>query len=230
MNRRLSVACLALFACQNVSADERRAATPASSEAPPAPASAPVPLADAPKLDASTPDAAAAKKQLLDYKNVLHVGDSTVGYTLGVTLEYGKMFKAGNVKYESRTVTAAGLNQFNKSKVLEKLVKEKDPDLVIIQLGTNNLTVPTPSAYLPDVKAIVAQAGGKPCYWIGPIPLEQPEHGMRAMLRENVAPCVFYDSFDLKLARQEDKIHPTQPAAKKWADAFWKFANEHPAD
>src|SRR5690606_2700327 len=124
--------------------------------------------------------------------------------------------------YTSRTVTSAGLRSFAKSGVVEKLVADKDPDLVIIQLGTNNLTVPHPDVYADEVRAIVAQVGDRPCYWIGPIPLQQKEHGMRAMLRENVAPCVFFDSYDLKLARQPDKIHPTQRAAKKWADAFWK--------
>lgn len=179
---------------------------------------------------AASSEAGAERRALTDHRTVLHVGDSTVGYTLGVALELGKMFRAGGVAYESRTVTSAGLHTFAQSKVVEKLVGEKNPDLVIIQLGTNNLTVPNPAAFIPDVKAIVAQAGGKPCYWIGPIPLDQPEHGMRAMLRENVAPCTFFDSFDLKLARQDDHIHPTQPAAKKWADAFWKFAEAHPVD
>lgn len=161
-------------------------------------------------------------------KFVLHIGDSTVGYTLGMQLELGRMFKAAGVRYESHTFTAAGLRSFAKERYVEKLVREKEPDLVIIQLGTNNLTVPTPTAYLPDVKEIVAQTGNHACYWVGPIPLEQAEKGMRKMLRENVAPCTFYDSFDLVLARQSDKIHPTQPAAKKWADAFWTFADKTP--
>lgn len=236
------VVAVAFAGCRSVGAEERKdhdAKRVDTAEAGLVPA--PLPLADvdagaAARGDGEQPraaagaDAEAPKRTLAQHKTVLHVGDSTVGYTLGLSLELGKMFKAAGVAYESHTVTAAGLRTFAKSKVLEKLVAEKNPDLVIVQLGTNNLTVPNPAAYLPDVKAIVAQTGGKPCYWVGPIPLEQPEHGMRALLRENVAPCTFYDSFELKLARQEDKIHPTQPAAKKWADAFWKFANEHPVD
>jgi lysophospholipase L1-like esterase len=216
-SRRLLLYCLALAACSRVEAQERQAPPPPP-PAPPPPAPAPPPPA-AEAADAGPPS-------LTGRRFVLHVGDSTVGYTLGMTLELGKMFKNAGVKYESRTVTAAGLHTFAKSNVLADLVKEKDPDLVIVQLGTNNLTVPHPEVYLSDIKSIVAQTGGRACYWIGPIPLDKPEHGIRALIRENATPCVFYDSFDLKLARQEDGIHPTQPAAKKWADAFWAFTTK----
>lgn len=221
------VACLSLslafVACHRASAEEPprkrvEAATP--------PVAPPLPAPDA--GSPSAVPAVAPMPTLKTAKFVLHIGDSTVGYTLGMQLELSRMFKAAGVRYESHTFTAAGLRSFAKERYIEKLVREKDPDLVIIQLGTNNLTVPTPSAYLPDVKEIVSQTGNRACYWVGPIPLEQPEKGMRKMLRENVAPCTFYDSFDLVLARQSDKIHPTQPAAKKWADAFWTFADKTP--
>ncbi len=147
-----------------------------------------------------------------------------VGYNMGLQLELGKMWKAIGVHYEALTVTAAGIRSFAKEQHVAKFVKAKNPDLVIVQIGTNNLTVPHPEAYLDDLKKIVGQIGNHPCVWIGPIPLEQPEHGMRAMLRANTAPCTFYDPWDLNLARQSDKIHPTQPAAKKWATAFWEWA------
>jgi lysophospholipase L1-like esterase len=204
---------LVLAACSRVEAQENKP-PPAPPPPPPPPASAAQPVVEAGPIP------------ITSRRFVLHVGDSTVGYTLGFTLELGKMFKNAGVKYESRTITSAGLKAFAKSKVLEDLVKEKDPDLVIIQLGTNNLYVPHPEAFAEDVKSIVAQAGGRACYWIGPISLELPEHGIRTMIRENAVPCAFFDSYPLVLPRQEDKIHPTQPAAKKWADAFWSFATK----
>lgn len=225
-----AAACVAIAGCRSVGAQERDDRGRDAAVATLAVSSPEAGIAASTDAIDAAADAPPPKRALTEHKTILHVGDSTVGYTLGMTLELGKMFKAAGVSYESHTVTAAGLRTFAKSRVLEKLVKEKDPDLVIVQLGTNNLTVPNPSAFLPHVKEIVEQVGGKPCYWIGPIPLEQPEHGMRALLRDNVAPCTFYDSFELKLARQEDKIHPTQPAAKKWADAFWKFAADHPVE
>ena len=214
---RLAPFLLALVACSRAAADDH------VDRSPPPPALPPPPAVDA---AAPAPSAAdAGKPSFASYKSVLHVGDSTVGYTLGLTLELSKMFRAMNVRYESRTITSAGLRSFAKSNVLADLVKEREPDLVIIQLGTNNVAVPHPETYREDVKAIVAQAGGRACYWIGPISLDgKPEHGIRTMLRDAAAPCTFFDSYDLKLARQEDGIHPTQPAAKKWADAFWAFA------
>lgn len=208
--------------CRDVSAEPKKS-EPKS--APPAPTPAPA-VSAAPILTAEPP--AARRNGLEGRRFVLHVGDSTVGYTLGMSLEMTKLFRAASVPYESHTFTASGLHAFASEKRLEKLVREKNPDLVIIQLGTNNLTVPNPPAYLDDVKSIVAQASGRACYWIGPIPLEQPEKGMRAFLRDNVGPCTFYDSFDLKLDRQSDHVHPTQTAAKKWAKAFWAFTEATP--
>ncbi len=52
---------------------------------------------------------------------------------------------------------------------------------------------------------------------------------MRGVLRDNVSPCVFYDSYDLTLERQPDGLHPSQAAAKIWADGFWAFAGQNPA-
>src|SRR5262249_25953180 len=127
---------------------------------------------------------------------------------------------------ESHTVTSAGLHSFAKSNVVGDLVRDDNPDVVIVQVGTNNLTVPHPDAYLPDIRSIVAQVGGRACYWVGPIRLDRPEKGMRAVIRDNVAPCVFFDSFDLDLPRQPDGVHPTQGAAKTWAKAFWAFTAE----
>lgn len=191
---------------------------------------APVTLPSALDSSVAAPDAAAssAVAAFLSHKAVLHVGDSTVGYTLGLQLELSRMFKAAGIRYESHTVTAAGLHSFATGRILEKALEGKTFDLVIIQVGTNNLTVPRPDLYVPDLRSIVQQAGGRDCYWIGPISIDRPEKGMRAVVRDNTGPCTFYDSFALKLARQPDDVHPTQAAAKKWADAFWAFATKTP--
>jgi hypothetical protein len=173
----------------------------------------------------SATEARVASGSLAGRKNVLHVGDSMVGYRMGLQLELGKMFRAAGTRYDAHTFTAAGIHSFASEKHVEKLVRENDPDLVIVQIGTNNLTVPHPEAYLSDLRSIVAQIGGRACFWIGPIPIEKPELGMRGVIRDNVAPCVFFDSYDLDLPRQGDHLHPTQGAAKKWAAAFWEFAS-----
>lgn len=163
------------------------------------------------------------------HKKVLHVGDSTVGYANGLQLEFKKMFPDAGLAYVSHTMTSAGLHSVAEDRIIEKLVKRHAPDLVIVQVGTNNLTVPHPEVYVPDIKSILSQVGNRACYWIGPISLKVPERGMRAILRDNVAPCVFYDSYDLTLERQPDGLHPSQKAAIFWSGAFFEFAGLHPA-
>lgn len=174
-------------------------------------------------------DAGDAAPPFAGHKKVLHVGDSTVGYSSGLQLEFKKMFPEAGVAYVSHTMTSAGLHTVAEEHIVEKLVKRHAPDLVIVQLGTNNLTVPHPEVYIPDIKSILAQIGHRPCYWIGPISLKVPERGMRGVLRDNVAPCIFYDSYDLTLERQPDGLHPSQKAAIMWSALFFEFAKEHPA-
>lgn len=221
MRRALPLVLVAV-ACARVSADELPRAD-AAVLAPPEDGGAQAAL-DSADVEADASAADAGPKPITQHRFVLHVGDSTVGYTLGLQLELARKFKAAKIHYESRTVTAAGLHAFATERILEKALRDKDPDLVIIQVGTNNLTVPHPDAYIPDLRSIVAQAGGRDCYWIGPIPIDRPEKGMRAVIRANVQPCTFFDSFDLDIARQPDNVHPTQGGAHKWAEAFWAFA------
>lgn len=190
-------------------------------------ASAPSDAASDASVDAA--DAAEVSRPFDGHKKVLHVGDSTVGYAAGISLEFKRMFPAEGIAYVSHTMTSAGLHAVAEDRIVEKLVKRHSPDLVIIQLGTNNLTVPHPEVYVPDIKSILAQVGKRACYWIGPISLKFPERGMRGILRDNVAPCVFYDSYDLTLERQSDGLHPSQKAAIFWSKAFFEFAARNPA-
>jgi hypothetical protein len=154
-------------------------------------------------------------------KSVLHVGDSTLGYTLGLALELRTRFEAAGIRYEAHTETSAGLHGFAISKRLEDLVRERKPDVVLISLGINNLTVPHPDEYERDVRSIVRQAGKSPCWWIGPLSLDRPEKGLIAMLTRSSAPCRFASSYDLRIERQPDGIHPTQRGARRWADVIW---------
>jgi len=183
---------------------------------------------DAASDAASDADVDASVPAFDGYKKVLHVGDSTVGYAAGISLEFKKMFPKAGLSYVSHTMTSAGLHTVAEDRIVEKMVKRYSPDLVIIQLGTNNLTVPHPEVYIPDIKSILAQVGHRGCYWIGPISLKFPERGMRGILRDNVSPCVFYDSYELTLERQSDGLHPSQKAAIFWSGAFFEFAEHHP--
>ncbi|NVL78633.1 hypothetical protein HWN78_27035, partial [Escherichia coli] len=48
------------------------------------------------------------------------------------------------------------------------------------------------------------------------------------VLKDNVAPCKFYDSSGLKLQRAGDGIHPTDRGGAEWATSFWTFFRPTP--
>ena len=70
-------------------------------------------------------------------------------------------------------------------------------------------------------RAIVARVGARPCVWIGPPPW-LPEKGILGVVKDNAAPCRFFESSPLTLERQPDGIHPTARGGKAWADAVWQ--------
>ena len=154
-------------------------------------------------------------------KLVLHVGDSTLGFEQGLALEMATRFKAVGIRYEAITEASAGLRSFATSGKLAELVRAKKPDVVLLTLGMNNLTVAQPDEYEPDVKYLVAQIGDRPCWWIGPLSIDRPETGLIAILGRATAPCGFSNSYQLEIERQPDHIHPTQRGASRWADANW---------
>jgi hypothetical protein len=152
---------------------------------------------------------------------VLHVGDSSLGFERGLALEMAARFKKAGVRYEAVTELDGGLHSFATSRKLAELVGWKKPDVVLLTLGMNNLTVAHPEEYEADVKSIVAQVGDRTCWWIGPLSIGRPETGLIAMLGRTTAPCGWTNSYDLEIERQPDHLHPTQPGASHWADAIW---------
>ena len=194
------------------SESEARPATAPALSLSASPAIAPIAIATAVVAGPAWPPSA---------KYVLHVGDSSLGFEQGLALEMTTRFKAIGVRYEAITEAAAGLHSFATSKKLEELVRWKKPDVVLLSLGMNNLTVAKPEAYEPDVRAIVAQVGDRACWWIGPLSMERPETGLIAMLGRTASPCGFTSSYELAVERQPDHIHPTQRGASVWADAIW---------
>jgi acyl-CoA thioesterase-1 len=202
-----------------------RKKTPGREREPVAPASnMPSNSTSAAASDAHAPDAEVPRPRPpwpASAKLVLHVGDSTLGFEQGLALEMATRFKAIGVRYEAVTEASAGLRSFATSGKLAELVRAKKPDMVLLTLGMNNLTVAAPDEYEPDVKYLVAQIGDRPCWWIGPLSIERPETGLIAILGRATAPCGWSNSYELDIERQPDHIHPTQRGASRWADANW---------
>ena len=168
-----------------------------------------------------TADAGAAPESLSG-KSVLHVGDSMVGGNFGLTKALEARFTGEGAKFVRDYKVSESIVSFDHSPKLKELIAKNKPDIVIITLGTNDVFVPYPQAMAPNVKSIVGRIGNRECYWMGP-PTWKPDTGIVQVLRDNVAPCKFYDSSNLKLQRAGDGIHPTDHGGADWATSFWSF-------
>ena len=158
----------------------------------------------------------------LSGKTVLHVGDSMVGGNFGLTKALDARFTGEGAKFIRDYKVSESIVSYDKSPKLKDLIAKHRPDIVIITLGTNDVFVPYPAAMIPNVKSIVSRVGARECYWMGP-PTWKPDTGIVEVLRENVAPCKFYDASALQLQRAGDGIHPTDRGGAEWATSFWTF-------
>jgi acyl-CoA thioesterase-1 len=175
-------------------------------------------------LDASAPAAAAP----LAGKTVLHVGDSMVGGKGGLSKALEQRFTGEGARLVRDYKVSESIVSYDKSTKLKALIAKHHPDIVIVTLGTNDVFVPFPATMAGNVRNIVGRIGPRECYWMGP-PTWKPDTGIVQVLRDNVAPCKFYDSSSLKLQRAGDGIHPTDRGGAEWAASFWTFFRPVPA-
>lgn len=163
---------------------------------------------------------------LREYHRVLHIGDSMVGFKFGLTRALGGRFEKEGAHFFSIPVTSAGIQSFEKNTDLDDAIKKTRPDLVLLTLGANNATSPSPEYLVPSIKRVVKKVGvgpGRRCFWIGP-PLWKPDKvGFVDVLAKATAPCTFFDSSKLVLERMSDGIHPTNKGGEVWAEAFYAF-------
>lgn len=229
----MGVSCAKLGVIGIVLAAQACANRPAPSAEPAAPRdlASPVAKEDSPRVRvaAAVPETAAVDAGAtpeappsLAGKTVLHVGDSMVGGTGGLTKALEARFSAEGAKLVRDYKVSESLVSFDKSPRLRELVLQHKPDIVVITLGTNDALVPHPEAYAANVRSIVKRASARECYWMGP-PLWKADTGIVAMLRDNVAPCRFFDASKLELQRRSDGIHPTDKGGADWAAAFWSY-------
>jgi hypothetical protein len=167
-------------------------------------------------------DAGMAAPATLTGRTVLHVGDSMVGGNFGLTKALEARFTGEGAKFIRDYKVSESIVSYDKSPKLKDLLAKHHPDIVIITLGTNDVFVPYPVAMVGNVRNIVGRVGARECYWMGP-PTWKPDTGIVQVLRDNVAPCKFYDSSSLKLQRAGDGIHPTDRGGAEWATSFWSF-------
>ena len=157
---------------------------------------------------------------------VLHVGDSFVMAGFSQTLR-PKMKSVGAL-YEVRGAQATYTTTWHNK--LSRLVGDYHPDLVIITLGANEVTLTDPWARADAVTRLVKIVGDTPCVWVTP-PLWRKDTGIIEVIKQRAKPCLVFDSDAIvgPIARQPDSIHPSNVGGAKWAEAFWAWLLEHRA-
>ncbi len=152
---------------------------------------------------------------------VLNIGDSFLQAYFAQSLK-PKLDALGaryEVKAEQATYTVTWAGK------MDYLLQTWKPDLVIINLGANELANIEPEKHAPAVRKIVAAVGEIPCVWVSP-PSWRKDTGILEVIRTNTAPCRFFNSdtqVPQPIPRQGDKIHPNKEGGQMWADAFWKW-------
>lgn len=161
---------------------------------------------------------------------VLNIGDSFLQayFAQSMKPKFDGLQARYEVKSEQATYTVTWAGK------MEYLLQTWKPDLVIINLGANELANIGPEKHAPAVKKIAASVGDIPCVWVSP-PSWRKDTGILDVIRTNTAPCRFFDSDVLvpqPIPRQGDKVHPNKEGGQMWADAFWKWllAERAPAD
>ncbi len=191
---------------------------------PPGASAAPAPAPEAAAApEAPTPTAPPIGKGTV----VLHIGDSFA--LAGFAKALKPRMKALGVRYEVRAETSSFTTTW--SGKMERLVADTQPDLVIINLGANEVANVDPPAHAPAIRHIVAAIGGRPCVWVS-APSWRKDTGIGAVIRQNSAPCRYFDSDKLvtqPIPRQSDHIHPTDAGGALWADAFWGWLQDQRA-
>jgi hypothetical protein len=150
---------------------------------------------------------------------VLHVGDSFA--VAGFAQALRPRMEALHVRYAVKAETSSFTVTW--AAKMEKVVANFQPDLVIINLGANEVANTDPPTHAPAVRRIIKAIGGRPCVWVSP-PLWRKDTGIIDVIRTNSAPCRFFDSDALvpgTIPRQKDKIHPNDVGGARWAEAFW---------
>lgn len=110
---------------------------------------------------------------------------------------------------------------------LDRLMDQVKPTFVIICLGTNDLGYHDLKARSESVKEILRVVGDIPYVWIGPakLPKLNKDFGVVDMLRETIGDDLYYNSYNERLARLKDNVHPTFAASAAWVDKVVRWMN-----
>ena len=158
------------------------------------------------------------------HHRVLIFGDSTLD---GVARRFADYAHENGFSLYSSVWYGATVKDWAYTTELSKLMKKVQPTFVIVSLGTNDLGYQDLSNRAEAVREILREIGSVPYVWIGPISLRavKKDFGIVNMIRNNVGASHFYNSYNLKLSRLPDGIHPTFQASAVWVDGVARWMN-----
>lgn len=135
-----------------------------------------------------------------------------------------KYFAPLGAKYV-RDWRVATVQTFDYQNYFGKLLEKHHPDMVILNLGANDVFVPNPKALARFVASIAKKASseGRTCYWITPPLWKPPDTGIVEVIKANATGCTVFDSSSLVLPKWPDGIHPNNQGGAIWAEKFWDF-------
>ncbi len=149
-------------------------------------------------------------------ERILVIGDSMVEVlapTLAAyAIENGHTFVPA-IWYGSTTAAWA------RSPKLDSLLREIDPTVVLVVLGSSELTSRNIDSRGPFVRTIIDRIGSRKVGWIGP-PNWRADSGINDLLAREVGADRFFRSADLELTRKRDGIHPDADGGRAWMHAI----------
>jgi lysophospholipase L1-like esterase len=151
---------------------------------------------------------------------VLHFGDSQVAG--GLTAGLRQRVEAEGGHYVSSTWVSSSIRLWLASRRLTDLLRQHDPDVVIVTLGSNEQMYPNLELYGETVRKMVRRLAGRRCFMIGP-----PRwHVSRVddVQAANAAPCPWFDSRPIEAPRGgRMHLHFTFEGGQIWARAIWDW-------
>lgn len=166
-------------------------------------------------LDAA-PSASAVPRPPPGKERMLILGDSMVEVLSPELHAYAKVNGHELVPaiwYGSTTAAWAGGPE------LGRLLKEIDPTMVIVVLGSSELTRRSIATRRPYIEAIARRVGARKLAWIGP-PNWREDTGINDLVADVVGRDRFFLSEGLELSRKKDGIHPDTAGGHVWVSAF----------
>ncbi len=174
------------------------------------------PHASAKTASTTATSAAAGPRPAPGHERILVLGDSMVEVLAAdlqaYALENGHEIVPA-IWYGSTTSAWAN------SAELGALVREIDPTMVVVVLGSSELTRRKIESRRPFVEALVRRAGKRKVVWIGP-PNWRADTGINDLLEDVLGKDRFFRSEHLDLTRKKDGIHPDAAGGKVWMDAI----------